>query len=161
MIKTKEMVDYKGNVEKIACLACAREQGEINSGEIARSKYFDAHQDCFVPIPGLVIISARRHIQSFAEFTDREQRDFIKFLCRTRLAMKQALGVKVIYLYHREDTEHHFHLCLLPRHGWMKKFGTKTESVRPIINYAKKKFKTRNDIMKVEAATEKLKQFLK
>ncbi len=141
-------------------MACAREAGEITSGEMAKSRYFDAHQDCLVLIPGLVIISARRHIQSFTEFTDREQQDFIKFLCRVRLAMRRALGVKVIYLYHREDTEHHFHICLLPRYGWMNKFGKKIESVRPIINYAKKKFKTKGDIMKVERATQKLKRFL-
>lgn len=142
------------------CLACVREQGKINSGAIARSKFFDAHQDCFVPIPGFVIISARRHIQSFTEFTDQEQRGFIKFLYQVRLAMRHALGVKVVYLYHRENTEHHFHICLLPRYSWMNKFGEKIESVRPIINYAKKKFKTKNDIIKVELATKKLKNFL-
>lgn len=156
----KEIIDYKGNVKKIDCLACAREKGEIDLGNIVKSKYFDAHQDYAIPIPGFIIISSRRHIQSIDEFTDNEQRDFIKFLCRIRSAMRRVLGIKVIYLYQAEDTSHHFHFWLIPRYGWMEKnFGRSIESVRPAINYSKEKLLTKANLAKIANATESLKQF--
>lgn len=159
MPKTKEIIDYRGKMKKITCLSCAREKGEINFGDIVKSKYFDAHQDYEIPIPGFVIISSKRHFQSVAEFTDNEQQDFIKILCRIRSAMKKALGIKVVYLFQAEDTSHHFHVWLIPRYGWMEKFGKKIESVRPIVEYAKKNLKTKSNLAKVAEATQKLKQF--
>jgi diadenosine tetraphosphate (Ap4A) HIT family hydrolase len=160
MAEEKNIVDLAGKTKKIACLGCARENGEINLGDIVKTKYFDAHQDYEIPIPGFVIISSRRHIQSVDEFTEDEQRDFIKFLCRLRSVMRKILDIETIYLFQAEDTMHHFHIWLVPRYDWMtEKFGTKIESVRPIVNYSKEFFRTESDIAKVEEATQKLKQF--
>lgn len=162
MTKIRKIIDYKGNVKKIACLACARENREVRLGDIIKSKYFDAHQDYEVPIPGFIIISSRRHIQSIDEFTNEEQVDFIKFLCRMRSALRKILRVEVVYLYQREDTCHHFHVCMLPRYDWMtKKFGRKIGSIRPIVSFAKKNLRTRINIAKTEEATQKLKNFLR
>ena len=153
-----KITNYKGKTIEVVCLACAREKEEINLGDIVKSMYFDAHQDYEVPIPGLIIISSRRHIQSIDEFTKKEQVDFIQFLCRIRSALRKKLGVKTVYLYQREDTKHHFHVCMLPRYDWMnKKFGRKIGSVRAIVNYARKHHKTKKKITEVENATRKLK----
>ncbi len=158
---TRKIIDYRGIVKKIACLACARENGEISLGDILKSKYFDAHQDYTIPIPEFIIISSRRHIQSIDEFTNKERMDFIKFLCRIRSALRKILKVKVVYIYQREDTRNHFHVCMLPRYDWMtKKFGRKIGSIRPIISFAKKNLKTNSNIAKTEEATQKLKHFL-
>ena len=160
MTKAKKIINYRGDIKKITCLACAREKGEINLGNIVKSKYFDAHQDYEIPIPGFVIISSRRHIQSVDEFTDNEQQDFIKLLCRIRSALREVLGIEVIYMYQREDTCHHFHFCILSRYDWMtEKFGKKIGSVRSIVNFAKKNLRIKSEIIKVEEATQKLKQF--
>jgi len=162
MTKTRIIVDYKGNIKKISCLACARENGDVNLGNIVKSKYFDAHQDYEIPIPGFIIISSRRHFQGVDEFTHAEQLDFIEFLCRIRSAMKKVLDIKVIYLYQAEDTSHHFHFWMIPRYEWMnKRFGQRIESVRPIVEYAKSNLKTKNNLANVDKATQKLKQFLK
>jgi len=160
MTEEKNIVDFTGKTKKIACLACAREKGEVDLGNITKSEYFDAHQDYEIPIPGFIIISSRRHIQSVDEFTEDEQQDFIEFLCRIRSVMRKALGIETTYLFQAEDTTHHFHIWLIPRYSWMtEKFGTKIESVRPIINYSKEFLRTESDIAKVEEATQKLKQF--
>ena len=141
MTEEKNIVDFTGKTKKIACLACAREKGEIVLGNIIKSEYFDAHQDYEIPIPGFIIISSRRHIQSVDEFTEDERRDFIEFLCRIRSAMIKVLDIKTIYLFQAEDTMHHFHVWLIPRYNWMtEKFGTKIESVRPIVNIIQKNF---------------------
>jgi diadenosine tetraphosphate (Ap4A) HIT family hydrolase len=160
MSKVKELVDYKGNKKKIACLSCAFGKGEVDLGCIVETKYFNAHQDYEVPIPGFIMISSRRHFQSIDEFTRDEQGDFIKILCDMRLAMRKALNIKVVYLFQAEDTLHHFHIWIIPRYGWMeKKFGKKIESVRPIIKYSKEKLKTKSNLKKVDEAIRKIKDF--
>lgn len=159
--QSKEIINFKGEAKKITCLGCARSNGDINVGDIEKSNYFDAHQDYEIPIPGFIILSAKRHIQSVDEFTEDEQKDFIKFLCRIRSALRQVLEIETVYLIQEEDTSHHFHVWIFPRYKWMKeKFGVKIQSVRPIMEYARKKLKTKENVAKVETATQKLKQFL-
>ena len=156
----RNITNFKGQTKKIACLGCARARGEISVGDILKSKYFDAHQDYEIPIPGFIIISSKRHIQGIDELTEAEQRDFIKFLCRLRSALRQVLSIKVVYLIQEEDTSHHFHVWVFPRYDWMtKKFGQKIQSVRPIMEYARENLKTTNNLKRVETATQKLKQF--
>jgi diadenosine tetraphosphate (Ap4A) HIT family hydrolase len=160
MTEEKNIVDLTGKTKKIVCLGCDREKGLIDLGDIVKSEYFDAHQDYEIPIPGFVIVSSRRHIQSIDEFTEDEQRDFIKFLCRLRSAQRKVLGIEVIYIVQEEDTSHHFHVWMFPRFDWMEeKFGRKIQSVRPIMEYARENMKTDDNIQEVETATQKLKQF--
>ena len=155
------ITDYKGQTKKIACLGCAREKGEIKTGNIIKTEYFDAHQDYEVPIPGFVIISSRRHIQSVEEFTEAEQQDFIRLLCRVRKAMRSVLSIEIVYLVQAEAADQHFHLWIFPRYEWMKeKVGGKLESVRPIMSYARENFKTDADMKAVDDAIQKLKRFL-
>lgn len=161
-MKEELITDINGKTKKIACLGCAIQNGEVESpgGSILTSKYFDAHQDYEIPIPGFVIIASKKHLQSIDEFTDEEQQDFIKFLCRLRSAMRQALDIKTVYLFQKEGEDTHFHVWLFPRYSWMdKKFGQKIQSVRPIMEYARENLKTPENIKEVESATQKLKQF--
>jgi len=160
-MRKRNITDLRGQTKKIACLSCAIRKGEVKSsgGSITSSKYFDAHQDYEIPIPGFVIITSKRHLQSVDEFTEAEQVDFIKFLCHLRSALRQVLGIKVVYLVQEEDTPDHFHIWIFPRYEWMaKKIGRKIQSVRPIMEYARKNLKTTANLKKVDAATQKLKQ---
>ena len=160
----RNITDIKDNTKKIACLGCAIQKGEVESsgGSIASSKYFDAHQDYEIPIPGFVILASKRHLQSVDEFSEEEQRDFIEFLCRLRKGLRKALDVKVVYLIQEEDTSHHFHVWIFPRYDWMaKKFDHKIQSVRPIMEYARENLKTASNLKKVVTAAQKLKQFFK
>lgn len=161
-MKKEIITDINNRTEKIACLGCAIQKGEVESpgGSILSSKYFDAHQDYEIPIPGFIIIASKRHLQSVDEFTEDEQRDFIKFLCRLRKGMRRALKISTVYLIQEEDTSHHFHIWVFPRYGWMKeKFDRKIQSVRPIMEYARENLKTVGNLKKVDNATRKLKQF--
>ena len=149
--------------KEIACLGCAIQSGEVETpgGVIASSEHFEAQQDYEIPIPGFVILTSKRHLVSFDEFTKDEQQDFIKLLCRVRKGMREALGVNTVYFVQEEDTQHHFHVWLFPRYGWMtEEFGRKINSVRPIMEYARKHMKTADNLVKVDQATQKLRQFL-
>jgi diadenosine tetraphosphate (Ap4A) HIT family hydrolase len=153
-----ELTDYRGETVQVDCLACARERGEVAIGDIVRTEYFDAHQDFSIPIPGFVILSARRHVRSVDEFTDAELVDFARLLKRTRSAMRASLGLESVHIFQEEDTRHrHFHLWIVPRYPWMEEmFGGRIESIRPSIEYAKERMRTPEHLGEVDRAVDAL-----
>ncbi|MFA5030865.1 MAG: diadenosine tetraphosphate hydrolase [Patescibacteria group bacterium] len=159
-----EIEDIKGNKKQIGCLGCAIQNRKVESmgGSIVLTKFFNAHQDYEIPIPGFIIISSKRHIQSVDQFTKNEQSDFIKLLCRLRSALRKVLGVEIVYLIQKEDTRHHFHVWLFPRFDWMKKkFGRKISSVSLVAEFAKKNMKTSSNLKKIEGAIKKMRNYCK
>lgn len=162
MSDKRETVDYKGNPTQVSCLGCARENEEMErTGTVLTTEHFDAHQDFEIPIPGFIIISSRRHLQSVDEFADEEKIDFINTLTAVRAGMRKALNIDVVYLVQEEDTSHHFHVWVFPRYDWMvEQFGKKTPSLRPIMEYAREHLKTEGNLEKVEEAIAKLKTHL-
>lgn len=157
-----EIIDYRGNPAQIFCLGCARENGEMERvGTVLTTKHFDAHQDFEIPIPGFIIISSRRHLQSVDEFTKEERQDFIDTLINVRTGMRKSLNIEVVYLIQEEDTSHHFHIWVFPRYDWMsEKFGKKTPSLRPTMEYARENLKTEENLKQVEEAVAELKTYL-
>lgn len=103
---------------------------------VIETKLFKIGQDWEIPIPGFFSIATVRKIDSFDEFTDEECEEFIFLLRKLRKGMREILGVENVYFFQNEDTNSWFHLWVFPRLNWMKKFGTKIESVRPIMNYS-------------------------
>lgn len=156
-----EIVDYKGNPTQVSCLGCARENGEMERiGTVLTTEHFDAHQDFEIPIPGFIIISSRRHLQSVDEFTNEEKLDFADTLIAVRAGMRKILNIDVVYLVQEEDTSHHFHVWMFPRYNWMsEKFGKKTPSLRPIMEYARENLKTTENLKEVEKSVSKLKTY--
>ena len=162
MDQKREITDIRGNKKQLGCLGCALRDGEAENpgGVIAETEFFDAVQDYEIPIPGFVILVSRRHFQSVDEFTDEERDDFIALLCRMRSTMRRALNVQTVYLVQEEDTSHHFHVWMFPRYEWMaERFGRKIQSVRPIMEYAREHMKTKDNLGKVDEATEKMRKY--
>lgn len=159
-----EITDIKGNKKEISCIACAIQSGtaEAPDGVIATSLYFQAEQDFEIPIPGFIIIASKRHIFAVDEFTDDEKLDFINFLTKVRSAMRTTLHIEHSYMILEEDTtSSHFHIWLFPRYDWMKeKFGTKIESVKPIMKWAIENLKTDNNLSDIKFATQELRDHL-
>jgi len=124
------------------------------------TKYFDIHQDWEVPIPGFFIIASIRKVKSMADFNEEEARDFFKLLYKLRKGMRDILGIKEVYLFQREDSGHGFHLWVFPRCNWMIKFGKKSESIRPIITYAKENMKTEKVSKEIKDMVEKIKDYM-
>lgn len=97
---------------------------------------FIVAQDWEVPIAGFFILSTKRKIRSIAEFNEEEVREFGVLIKKVRIGMSEALGINDVYFFQNEDSVHGFHLWMFPRYEWMKEFGVKIESVRPIMKYA-------------------------
>ncbi|NOY14862.1 MAG: diadenosine tetraphosphate hydrolase [bacterium] len=113
-----------------------------NEFKVLKTKYWDLHQDWEVSIPGFLVLAPnRKGVKSIADFTDEELEEFGILLRKIRQGMQEVLGIKEVYFFQNEDSGH-FHLWIFPRFDWMERFGRKIESVRPIIEYAKKNMAT-------------------
>lgn len=157
--------DFTGAKKEMMCIGCAcTEAGQDVPGYVIETELFHAHQDQEVPIPGFVILSTKRHIESIADFTDAEASEFIILARRIRQAQRDVLGIEHVYLIEEEDTADHFHLWLLPRYEWMKdevQFGRKVGSARNVLQYAQEHMKTAENIVLVKESADKLRDFLK
>jgi len=155
--------DFTGVKKEIKCIGCAiTEAGKNVSGYIIETDLFHAHQDYENPISGFVVLSTKRHIKSFDEFTDEEAAEFIALVRKIRKAQREVLGIEYVYFIQEEDTEDHFHMWFLPRYEWMndvEKFGRKVSSARPVLQFAKTHMKTPENIVSVKEAAEKLRNY--
>lgn len=157
----KTIINFKGENKEIDCIGCAIEKGEIiNDYLVFQTKYFAVEQDFEIPIPGFLIIRTRKHIKSIEEFNSGEKNEFTNVLIKTRKALRKVLDVDTVYLHQEEDTNHHFHLWVLPRYKWMEKFGKDIKSVRPVMEFARENFKTPKKLEEVGKSINNLKSFL-
>jgi hypothetical protein len=86
--------------------------------------------------------------------------EFMSLLVALRRGMKEALGIENAYLFQNEDTEHDFHLWVFPRHKWMERFGRKIESVRPIMEHARKEMHDEKTLDEVRDAASRIREYL-
>jgi len=155
------IIDIYGKKHKVGCLGCDLRKGKTpGAGVVLSTKHFEVEQDTEIPIPAFMIVVSRRHLKGFGDLTRPEQREFIDVLAKVRKAMEKVLGIKVVYIFQNEDSSSHFHVWMFPRFKWMDKFGNKIESVRPIMEYARKKMKTKKILGEVASARDKLKKYL-
>lgn len=121
-----------------SCLSCRIVGGleEVAGGVIAETSQFHSHQDVAYPIPGQVIVAAKRHFTALDEMTDAEREELLPFLIAHRSAQREVLGIEHVYYFYNEDTRHHFHIWMVPRYEWMRQFGRSIQSVRPALRHA-------------------------
>ena len=154
----------EGIKKDIECIGCAIQRKEIKpiGGIIAETRNFNVEQDYEFPIIGFFVIASKRHIIGFADFNEKEKKEFIDIICQVRKAMRDILNIKYIQILFREDTVEsktnpsHFHIALLPKYKWMDKFS----STKDILEYARKNLKTEEEINKIKEAAKKLKEHL-
>lgn len=143
------------------CLSCEVVKGlrQPVGGAIAETVHFHAHQDVAYPIPGMVIVAAKRHFLALDEMTEQEVAGLLRFMQRIRSGQRAILDVESSYYFYNEDTTHHFHVWMMPRYDWMASFGRSIESVRPILKHAAA---TVNDdrIRSVEKAVDGLRRWI-
>ena len=149
-----QIESYDGKSKETGCLGCAPRES------IIRANRFVAYQDFEIPIPGFIIVSSIRHFMSIDEMADDELLEFPRVLKFVREGMRYALDVDEAYLFQNEDSAHHFHMWMFPRYDWMERFGRKIQSVRPIMEYARKELKTPQNIEEVKRSINVLKGYL-
>jgi diadenosine tetraphosphate (Ap4A) HIT family hydrolase len=126
---------------------------------ILTTNNFIVAQDWEVPIAGFFILSTKRKIRSIAEFDGEEAREFGVLIKKVRIGMSEALGINDVYFFQNEDSVHGFHLWMFPRYEWMKDFGVKIESVRPIMQHTQNLEITDELLAEVKEAARVMKEY--
>lgn len=148
---------------EVECLSCAITNGiiEPTGGVIVETKHFHVHQDVAYPIPGLVILAAKRHFYCMDELTIEERFEYIELIYKIREVQRNLLGIEKVYYFYNEDTKHHFHLWLVPRYEWMYEFGKSVESLRPVLLHARNNLNNKDNMKQVISAIIKLREELR
>lgn len=145
----------------LSCIGCEIAGGVLKDycGSLIKKKYFHAHQDIEIGLPGFIIISSLRHISSIAEFSSQEQSEFISMITSIRRAQLHC-GFKEVYIFQNENSVDHFHTWLFPIHQKMKKHGLEGISlISAALKELKNKTITYNNT-EVFSTLEKLKLYL-
>lgn len=152
--------DILGKEHCYSCLGCAIGSGEMElpGGVIYDGKGIILAADPEIPIPGFLIITSKRHIQSFSELTAEEITEVGTTIARAEKALKELGIAKEITLV-QEERSKHFHIWIFAHHEWMKeKFGTGISYLRDISAYARQNA-SEKDIEEVLDAVQKIKAY--
>jgi diadenosine tetraphosphate (Ap4A) HIT family hydrolase len=143
------------------CLSCEITSGGRSSlGAVCETEYFHAHQDIAYPIPGQIIVAAKRHFRLLTDMTADEMLEFLPLVQRIRRQQEIQLCIDHVYYFYNEDTKHHFHLWMVPRYPWMARFGKSIEAVRPALLHAREKMNSEQELAAVAEAAARLRNNL-
>ncbi len=142
------------------CLSCEIVSGRkaVPGGPIHETSAFHAHQDVAYPVPGLVIVAAKRHFRLLTDMTSDETAEFVPLVQQIRMQQQKRLGIEHVYYFYNEDTKHHFNFWMVPRYEWMVRFGKSVEAVRPALLHARETMSSATDMEAVTRAAELLRQ---
>ena len=120
------------------CIGCDIVSGKetIPGGIIHDGRSVILAADPQIPIPGFLVITAKRHIQSFAELTKEERSETSDILSCAEKALKELHIADEITLV-QEERSQHFHIWIFPMHPWIREqFGTGIRHLREVSQYA-------------------------
>lgn len=143
------------------CIGCAiaNKTVDFSRGIVFESAHCTVAQDYQSPIPGFLIVGAKRHVSSVLNLTPEEQQDFWHALLQARQALAAA-GFSVVRLFHTEDSAYHLHVWLLPHEQWMDEFGVGVEQLAPVWRHSIAHLKTPEQRARVYASLEKIRAAL-
>lgn len=153
--------DIMGNEIKSECIGCAIVRGEVNlpGGIIYDGKSIILAADPEIPIPGFLIITSKRHIQSFAELYTKERIEIVNTIALAEKAIKDLNIAETVTIV-QEERSKHFHIWIFPNQEWMKeKFGYGLQYLREINSYAKQNASD-EDIEKVINTADAVKAYM-
>lgn len=157
---SKSTIDFLGKEWKYDCTGCAISNGkmEIPGGIIYEGKYTILGADPEIPIPGFLIITLKRHVNSFSELNKQERNEVGDVIAYTEKALKELNIVKEVTLL-QEERSKHLHIWIFPNYTWMtEKFGKGVIYIRDISEYAQKNA-NKSDIKEVLNVVERIRKY--
>ena len=137
-MEIKPVCDSASGNTGAECIGCDIVSGKVNipGGIIHSGRSVILAADPHIPIPGFLVITAKRHIQSFAELTKEERSEIGDILSCAEKALKELHIADEITLV-QEERSCHFHIWIFPVHPWIRKhFGTGIQHLREVSQYA-------------------------
>ena len=90
-----------------------------------------------IPIPGFLIITSKRHIQSFTELFYEERVEVVNTIALAEKAIKDLHIAETVTVV-QEERSRHFHIWIFPNQEWMQnKFGYGLQYLHDINSFAK------------------------
>lgn len=157
---SKSAIDFLGNEWKYDCMGCAIARGDIKipGGVIYDGEFSVLGADPEIPIPGFLIISLKRHSNSFSELSKAERNEIGNIIYTAEKAMRE-LNIATEVTLVQEERSKHFHIWIFPNHSWMtEKFGKGITYLRDISSYAQKNA-NKEDIKEILDCIEKIREY--
>lgn len=139
------------------CTGCSVAKGEIGT-IIYETNTFVLNQDPEVPLKGFLVITSKKHVNSFIDYNENEREELLELLFKARKALKDLNICKEVTIV-QEERSQHFHIWLFPYFDWMQeKFGKGVKYLRDINEYVVKNAtdKQKRDVLD---SMEKLKKY--
>lgn len=139
------------------CTGCSVSKGEIGT-IIYETNTFVLNQDPEVPLKGFLVITSKKHVNSFIDYNENEREELLELLFKARKALKDLNICKEVTIV-QEERSQHFHIWLFPYFDWMQeKFGKGVKYLRDINEYVVKNAtdKQKRDVLD---SIEKLKKY--
>ena len=159
---SKYGIDFLGNEWKYECMGCAISSGKIKipGGIVYEGKYTILGADPEIPIPGFLIVTVKRHINSFSQLTKEERIEIGNVIAYAEKALKELDIIKEITLV-QEERSKHLHIWIFPIYKWMtEKFGEGVKYLRDISEYAQKNVSVDN-VEEILDVIEKVRKYFK
>jgi diadenosine tetraphosphate (Ap4A) HIT family hydrolase len=153
--------DILGNEIRSECIGCGIVSGDITlpGGIIYDGRSIILGADPEIPISGFLVITCKRHIQSFMELSADERLEIGDTIVLAEKAIKDLNIAKTVTLV-QEERSRHFHIWIFPEQDWMKeKIGLGLMHMRDINTYTRENA-TKEDIEKVISTAMKIKTYI-
>jgi diadenosine tetraphosphate (Ap4A) HIT family hydrolase len=107
--------DFLGNDWDIDCMGCAigNRSMFVPGDFILKTQHFCVHQDPLIPLPGFLVITSLRHIQSISEMQESEYTEFSGLIRPVHDAIKETTKIEYLTII-QEESSIHFHLWFFP-----------------------------------------------
>ncbi len=159
------MINYAGEEIKInGCLGClfAEHKFSLPCGIAYENDKFILSQDFELPIQGFLVVSPKKHIETFGELTSSERIEIFEIVSKTIEILKRNNICERFDVIFEEKINKHFHIWIMPRNKWMEEFGGNIIcNIGKIFKYAKTNMRTKENFNKIDEITKLLKSELK
>ena len=146
--------DILGNEINCDCIGCAITKGDLQlpGGVIYNGESIILGADPEIPIPGFLVITSKRHINSFSELSRQERTEIGDVIANAEMAIK-GLGISTEITLVQEERSEHFHIWIFPTYDWMtEKFGKGISKLRDICSYARENANDADRLAVIETA---------
>jgi len=151
------------------CLTCSIINGEVFpvGGILYKDSYVLLHHCIDLQIPGYLILSPVRHIESYSDLSQNEMLHMGRVTKAAVAALKRIDGIEKVYLASFGEETTHFHMHIFPRYKWMLHHSAEeicTDNMldgAKLLSFCRKKYKTQPKFMNKEdiiAVIEQVKQ---
>jgi len=157
---SKTAIDFLGNKWNYECMGCAISNKEIDipGGIIYEGKYTLLGADPEIPIPGFLILTIKRHVNSISQLSKQERYEVADVVFYAEKALKELNITNEITLV-QEERSKHLHIWIFPNYDWMtEKFGKGIKYLRDISEFAQKNV-TENNIKEILNIIEKIRKY--